>query len=248
MKYMLCMDDSRARKKEKPATLSALFPMAVYGLIHILTERLPFGAETRSLVLLCLEAAFWGVFFFLCRRRGTLNAYRIRLPGRIPARSLLLLAIPAAQLCLYGAPDTSLPGLLSGAFGEELVFRAWLPACLKQNTGCSLRGRAWLSSGLFGLFHMINLISRQTLPVCLLQAWYGFCAGMAFFTVAETQDSILFCFLLHLLLNCTASPARENSALAAGMTGVFSAVFLLYALIWFVKHKQEGRKTDEPLY
>lgn len=243
---MCCLKRESGEKTTE--SLYALFPIAVYGLIHILANEIPFDAKTGSLVLLCLETVFWGIFFFLCSKRGALRRCRLCLPERVRPAELLLLAIPCAQVCVYGFPDTFRFSLISGALAEELLFRAWLPACLKKKYGCSATARAAISSGLFGLFHLVGRFSAGAPLGGILLSVYAFCAGSALFAVAERENSILYCFLLHLLLNCTAPPVQGLAPRTAGMTVLFSAVFLLYAILSSVHCKKERKTGNESVH
>ena len=93
----------------------------------------------------------------------------------------------------------TLDALFIGAF-EELAFRGTLLPLLLKKFGTTKKGFLWtviLSSAIFGLFHLLNLLEGAGIGATLLQVGYSFLiGGMCAIVYLKTGD-LIACILIH---------------------------------------------------
>lgn len=150
------------------------------------------------------------VFLFVLLYLG----YRV---CRIPSRGWLFAFLPALAVSVNNAPILGLitgqarvdrtdllllfvlDSLLIGIF-EELAFRGVLfPSLLekRRNTKMGIFWTAVISSALFGLIHLANLLEGADVGGTLLQVGYSFLIGGMCAIVLLKTGNLLLCILLH---------------------------------------------------
>ena len=116
---------------------------------------------------------------------------------------LPLLAFPIYNLLSAGGFNCSFSAALlmgSVSLAEEIFFRGALLRVFSRRG--SLFG-VLLTSVLFGLFHIVNLIDGADLRYTLMQMLCGFAAGLSYGAVTVKYRNILPCAAAHFLTNIT---------------------------------------------
>ena len=93
----------------------------------------------------------------------------------------------------------ALDSLFIGVF-EELAFRGVLFPLLLESRGNTVRGivlTTFLSSAIFGLIHLVNLLEGASVGATLMQVGYSFLIGGMCAIVLLKTANLLFCILLH---------------------------------------------------
>lgn len=83
---------------------------------------------------------------------------------------------------------------------EELYFRGFLLNLLSKR---SKFNGILLSSGVFALFHAVNLFSSLDLPYTLMQILVAFVVGVCYSAVSVKSGSLIPCMIAHCLTNVT---------------------------------------------
>ena len=81
---------------------------------------------------------------------------------------------------------------------EELIFRSFLCRSIEQQS--NEQKAVLVSSMIFGAFHLLN-IGNIPFAFVLLQVLYAFAAGVSFAVVFYKTKSILFCMMVHTLVD-----------------------------------------------
>lgn len=155
---------------------------------------------------------------------------------------LPLLAFPIYNLLSAGGFSSSLSAVLlmgSVSLVEEIFFRG---ALLRAFSRRSARFGILLTSVLFGLFHIVNLIGGADLRSTLMQMLCTFAAGLSYGAVTVRYRSILPCVAAHFLTNTTGLGVTP----AVAQEGVSWGLWLCIAIsachgIWLCK-----RGSDSP--
>lgn len=118
--------------------------------------------------------------------------------------------------------------ILAVSAGEELLFRYYLLGALGK------RGAvfgALLSSALFSVMHLANLLSNSDIAFVLLQAVTAFAIGLCFSLTVVITKRVGVCILIHFLINLSGMGELRVGWHAA--SAVCIGVYLLYALHLF---------------
>lgn len=223
--------------------ITALIPASTrhsHNIVDALTGGLQWGIVFAGLFLILLTA--------LCRW-GDLG---LRPPA--PARSLLLLWLPAIYLLLFLAADVAvlmrngpLPAAAVGflalnaalaAFSEELMFRGVLFGALRT------RLRPWtaiaVTTVLFGLTHLLNAVAFGSLPLAAAQAVAAAMSGLLFIAIRVRTGSLLPAMVYHglwdfgtlvLVAGALAGPGASGASDTAAAAAELSPAMLLGPII-----------------
>lgn len=150
----------------------------------------------------------------------------------------LLLILPAANRISGGsfAFGNTAVLMLGTVIVEEVFFRGVLlaePGTFESPLAEWMEDRpdyvkAILSSGLFAIFHAVNVISGENWVWIIPQILCAFCAGMLFAAVTFRTNSLIPAAVCHFLVNITASEENAFSLpVAAGSILCLAAGILL---------------------
>jgi len=153
--------------------------------------------------------------------------------------------------------DTVIATLFLGlcvGFAEELISRGAAVNLLRRG-GFGERGVMLLSSAVFGLLHISNLLSGQPLLNVAFTVVYAFGFGVMMYLVLRVTGSIIWPMLLHAATDPTTFLATggidahgENAGAAGLLTiaGVFNYLYLVFAIvaIFLVKGKLSPAGAD----
>ncbi len=167
-----------------------------------LVQRLAQGTVYRAFG----SAVFLSTLFYLGYRvfgRFRTGAWKVFLPAlMISVNNLPILAL-AGGTARVTKPEWiwlfALECFLIGLF-EELTFRGVLFPMLLEKRRSSTREIFWvtaLSSALFGLIHLINLLEGAGMGATILQVGYSFLIGGMCAIVLLKTGNLLLCILLH---------------------------------------------------
>ena len=201
----------------------------VYGLTLGLMQRVADRPWLRG----CLPVAFCVAFLLWIIKTGRLQQAglgKLRLTGFRQGACLLVLMllpvcnlvcskgqIPAASFCLE---------MLGVCLAEELFFRGFLLGFLSREK--PFRGMV-LSSLLFALMHLANLLSGADPLFTGLQAICGFAVGLCYCAVTLRFGSLLPCTAAHFLTNIFGTGSAQGAAMITGLL-VCTAVYGLCGL------------------
>lgn len=127
-----------------------------------------------------------------------------------------------------------LPLLLFGNFTtglcEETMCRVLGFEVLRKHLTDDRKGvfsAALLSSALFGILHLLNLISGQPLIQTLAQVGYAFVFGMCFSAIYYKSGNVIPCIILHALVNFAGGVWSLFYEPSSGDMTIGGAIFLL---------------------
>ena len=189
--------------------------IAAYGLVYLLASRLPQATHPWivPLAMTGYAAALIGWIFHTGRSHFLgLCAIR-RMPPAVYPKVLLLLMLPVCNLLTAQRFSPDLPAvflMLSVCAVEEIFFRGFL---LRSLMKWGSLPAIVLSSGIFALFHLVNLIGGSDFDYLWLQVLCAFTVGICYGAVAIELESLYLCFLAHFLTNITATPVISGAVL-----------------------------------
>ncbi len=167
---------------------------------------------------------------------------KIRSLKTVPTGCILFMILEAVTLISAAISGLFMPGALTvfnvirfvvvGIF-EETLFRA-LPVMIFKNRLWSLKSRILLiavSSALFSLFHLVNLLSGASLSYTLLQIFYAFCFGVFFCFIYLCSGRILIPVLMHIIHDIITASTTPDLTGAIIYTGKLSPADLVFPLI-----------------
>ena len=188
-----------------------------------------------------------------------------------PSRPALLVLFPAFVIALNNFPWIgllsgsvrvdrpewiwllALDALFIGAF-EELAFRGALLPILLKRFGRTKKGFLWtviLSSAIFGLFHLLNLLEGAGIGATLLQVGYSFLiGGMCAIVYLKTGD-LIACILIHGVYDLGGSlvPMLGSGELwdlptviLTVLLSVIVTAWMLYLLIRMTRFRKEEKE------
>lgn len=127
-----------------------------------------------------------------------------------------------------------LPLTLAVGFAEELYFRGLIISFLKEKGPAQV---VLVSSVLFGLGHIFNVLSGKSLAQTLLQIMFALLFGAAAALIAVATQSIALTIIWHIIHNFSAMiTASNNGPMSVPAVAVQTAILLVYAL-WLWKTK-----------
>ncbi len=121
---------------------------------------------------------------------------RVDRPRVLLVPAVLALAPLAFGVRLPGGPTlvVLLVGYVLTGFTEELLWRGMALRALERSRPLVA---VLVSSALFGLSHLVNLLYRDSPGLVYAQAWGAFCFGVGYAAVRRTTGSILWLMALH---------------------------------------------------
>ena len=238
------------KTREKISRALLLLGVAVFAVLWIwkptysqdaLENRLWSDAVQRGLGALVFLAAtvFMGYRIWNRPGRGWLFAF-------VPALLVVLNNFPLIGLASGAVQITRgelmwlylLDCLMIGAF-EEIAFRGTIFLRLLEARRSSTKQIFWValvSSALFGLLHLVNLLEGAGIAPTILQVGYSFLIGGMCAIVFLKSGNILPCILLHTLFDIG---GRMVGTLAVGLiwdvwTVVITAVLGVAVTVWML--------------
>lgn len=187
--------------------------IAAYGLVHMLSVRLSHAFSLSRWVTPLAMLGYAGALILWLFRTGQhrslgLCALRKAAPGEY-AQLLPLLLLPGCHLLTAPAVFPQLPTvvlMLGVCAAEEIFFRGFLLHFLEKHGAVTA---VLLSSGIFALFHCVNLIGGSGLSYTLMQVLCACAAGICYGAVTIRFRSLIPAFLSHFLTNITASGGQS---------------------------------------
>lgn len=179
--------------------------VATYGLTYVLSSWL-FGSESPWSVPLAMAGYTTSLLLWLFRTG------RFRALGLRPLRQMrlgvypLLLLLPVCNLLTAGGFFMEPPSILlmlSVCAAEEIFFRGFL---LRRLIRHGILPAVLISSGVFALFHLVNLLGGRSPAYICMQVLCAFTVGVFYGAVAIRSESLIPCFVAHFLTNITAVP------------------------------------------
>lgn len=157
----------------------------------------------------------------------------------------VLLAVPTVLALLPLTFGVELPegrtlavllvGYLLTGFTEELLWRGMALAALEWSRPLVA---VLLSSALFGLSHLVNLLYRDNPALVLAQVWGAFCFGVGYAAIRRRTGSILWLMVLHAVTDFA-------GAITAGPALLFfigqDAVLLAFGLVLVLREQRSSR-------
>ncbi|MGD9549092.1 MAG: lysostaphin resistance A-like protein [Candidatus Krumholzibacteriia bacterium] len=241
----------------KPVALSLLAILVYSGLAWGLRALLEPVGWSRTAVALTGQFLLAGYVSFLLQRLGWWGecGFQRKVTGRTILVFTPWLLIPLLQLTDVGMV-TSGPAriavfafwaLLVG-FGEEALLRGVVLRALRP--GGVMRA-AVLSSVLFGIAHLANVLEGRDLFSTLVQVVYAAFIGIGFAGPVVATGAIWPAIVVHALIDFTDAAGRdftfpdEGAALYPGQAVVALALTGLYALygIWLIRRHLRSTST-----
>ncbi len=237
--------------KEKISRAAALLGIAAFGIVWYLdpvysadekTQILMKTVVTRGLgsIIFMALTLFLGFRIFHKPSRGWWMAF-------LPSLAVVINNLPLIALADGSAfvertellPLFLLECLLIGLF-EETAFRGRpFLAILEKRRGTTKQifMTSLISSALFGLVHLANLLEGAGLGATLLQVGYSFLIGGMCTIVLLKTGNLLFCILLHAifdvgggLLYTVGGGEQWNTP-----TVVITAVLVVFVTVWMIR-------------
>lgn len=206
--------------------------VALYGLTYAISDMIPQGADTANWIPPLAMILYAGLLILWICRTGQaghigLCAMRHFPPGEylslLPLLSLPLCNLLAAEEYRFRFSSAVL--MLSVSATEEIFFRGFL---LRFFTKRSKLSGIFLTSGIFALFHCVNLFHAAGLPYTLMQVLFAFAAGICYGAVTIRCGSLFPCIFAHFLTNITGT--GNSLPVGAGWIGpwICLAVYVFY--------------------
>ena len=165
------------------------------------------------LSLLITRASLSGSFFFLAKYLS-LDIFSPKIKNAaltIPCLLVALNNLPFIAL-IRGTASVAAPvgriillatSCLAVAAYEEIAFRGvlFLSLCKSHRTKKGIFFSAVISSAVFGLFHLLNLIDGAGIGAVIMQIGYSFLIGGMCAVVLTACGSIFPCIILHAIFN-----------------------------------------------
>lgn len=252
-------------EENKPSRAKIIKNAAFFALLLLsvaVTTATPFLDEKwRDICDLIVRGFAAGAILFLLSAEGTLVFGKRLFPRttavRVATVLLFLVAInnfPFFDLLTHRAaasiaPDALILYILSSAATaafEESLFRGLLFPLIREKTKRTLRGELAalvLSSAIFALLHLVNLITAP-LPATLLQVTYTFGIGLFAGLLYLLSGGLLLPILFHAIYNFgglflstfgTLPPAAPFTVLSTAALAATAALFAVLALRDFAR-------------
>jgi len=193
------------------------FSIAILGCVYLICASMPFSLFIKDemwcfIATLILKSAFF-VFAFFYIKKEKLFTKHISKP-----KIADLLFIPLLLICMSnfmyafimqpGTRDINGTSLVKASIltlfitlSEELVFRTILLEEFLSNTKLKPIYSILITSGIFGLTHLVNISSLESIPTVLMQCGYAFVIGLLFSFVYYERRNIIYPFIFHFLFN-----------------------------------------------
>ncbi|MDD6039167.1 MAG: type II CAAX endopeptidase family protein [bacterium] len=127
-------------------------------------------------------------------------------------------------------------------FSEEIYFRGIICEMWKEK---STTISVFVSSVLFGVCHLMNVLGGADLKNTILQIFFAFFYGIVFAQIYIISNSILPCVILHFLHDfCSFTGASLNPTMNTVLAAVQTVILIVYGWMLWKQTKKEGRQTD----
>lgn len=132
----------------------------------------------------------------------------------------------------------ALDSLMIGLF-EELAFRGVLYPVLLESRGNTRRGivrTTVISSAVFGLIHLVNLLEGANVGATVMQVGYSFLIGGMCSIVLLKTGNLLFCILLHAIYDFCGGllPTLGSGSWWDMPTVVFTVILAVAVTAWML--------------
>ena len=116
---------------------------------------------------------------------------------------------------------------------EEIYFRGIIcKLWMAHGSGKAI----WISSILFGICHLLNILGGAGVGATILQIFFAFFYGAILAVIFIRTQSIVPCILLHFLHDFCSFIAKDISQIAQIGVGVTQTLLLLFYLIFLVRN------------
>lgn len=248
--------------RDRISRIAVLISVAAFGVLWYL-DPVYSQDETMQFLLksLVFRALGSAVFLSLCIYFG----YRI---CHLPPRASWLVWLPCLAVVVNNLPIIGLingtvqvdrwellplliaDSLLIGIF-EELAFRGTLFLAILERRRDSTKKIFWvtaISSAVFGLVHLANLLEGAGVGVTLMQVGYSFLIGGMCSIVLLKTGNILFCIFLHAIFDFCGNliPTLGSGRLWDTPTIVITAILAVLVTAWevYVLLRVKPEETD----
>ena len=127
--------------------------------------------------------------------------------------------------------------MLCVGFIEEVIFRGFL---LKAMCKDNIRLAIFVSSIIFGLGHIVNLLNGRELLPTLLQICYATAIGFLFTIFFYKGKSLLPCIITHSIFNSIAIFAVQRTQMFSIITSILLCVISLGYALWILKRAEKS--------
>ena len=187
--------------------------IAAYGLVYLLASS--FSQTAHPWVVPLAMTGYIAVLIGWVFRTGRAHALGLcpirRMSPREYPKLLPLLMLPVCNLLTAKTFSPTPPAvvlMLSVCAVEEIFFRGFL---LRSLLRWGALPAIVLSSGVFALFHLVNLIGGSDFAYVWMQVFCAFTVGICYGAIAIELESVIPCFLAHFLTNMTAAPISDGA-------------------------------------
>lgn len=237
--------ESGARMSEKCGCFSVSWMLWIplYGAAFVLSGWMEAHFDCFKMLQPIAMLIYTSLLMVWYNQRGRRGMRLPRLSERTARMHILPLAVLPAMnlLCAnqISAGPASVIILLCAAACEEIFFRGFLLRWLATR---NVRRAILISSGVFSLFHLVNLV--QARPALILwQVVYAFAAGLAYGAYTIQQGSLVPCIVSHALTNLTAGAPPTESTAAAICCSVSIIVCTGYAWMSVLSPRKYNRRS-----
>ncbi len=122
--------------------------------------------------------------------------------------------------------------MLCVGFLEEVIFRGLLFKAMCEN---NVKSAIIVSSVIFGIGHIVNLLNGQDFLPTLLQVFYAMAAGFVFTLIMYYGKSLIPCILCHSILNSLSAFAIESNQNFKIFTAIILIVISTIYSLWIIK-------------
>jgi membrane protease YdiL (CAAX protease family) len=187
-----------------------LFWSALYGGIYTLARGLGDIAVSAALLLYAIALLIWVKKRGLSKRLGIIAPKVRGILGYVNCLPLLFFAsvniVERGDFC----PSLSSLLLVGAVVTEEIFFRGVLLSAVKKHSSIVA---VLISSAVFALFHLVNLIGQTDKILILYTLIFAFSAGVLYASATLYFDSIIPAVFGHYVTNLSASGQNERPSL-----------------------------------
>lgn len=216
----------------------------VFGFVVV-----PVGLGILATLALTWRWGWWRPLFTETRRLEHPRWARL-----IPV-AIVLYVVVALAFAPWGDWSAGLVALILAAtlmvgFGEEIVFRGYLLVGARGRY--SELGAWFVTSGLFGLFHGLNIFTGQSVGATIQQVVFAFLIGSSFYLVRRVTGLLVAGMVLHGLWDFTtfissgrgeAADAVSGSALAASPFVWITAILTVATLVSIFRGRDAAQEA-----
>jgi uncharacterized protein len=222
--------------------LMSVLWIIMYGVVYSFSEKVSssFG-ENHFLTVFTILLYIVALCVFL-KKRNRLSAYGLCLPGNWRKKDIVwlipLLAFPCANIFLQKNQSIlqnswiMLLLMLFTVFLEELLFRGYLLVFLFEKCGIGSRWtRMFISSFLFGIFHIVNIFQGADILYTMVQMLCACGIGLCLCVLVSQYKSIFPGVLIHYLINITSFDMGKSNCIVLLCFLILSVLYISYACL-----------------